>query len=71
MAGVRPGHVLAVNAATGLVVWVLLPVVTLTGALLAAQVTLCVLSATRPRRVSVRALVAMCLPAPRAWRSIS
>lgn len=58
-----PVTVLAVNAATGLTVWALLPAVTLTGALLAAQVTLCVLSASRPRRISVQALVAMCLPA--------
>lgn len=57
-----PVPVLAVNATTGLGVWALLPAVTLTGALLAAQVTLCVLSATRARRVSVRALAAMCLP---------
>ncbi|MEU9115641.1 sensor histidine kinase [Streptomyces sp. NPDC048483] len=62
-----PVAVLAVNAATGLAVWALLPAVTLTGALLAAQVSLCVLSATRPRRVSVRALAAMCLPAPLAF----
>ncbi|MDQ0932920.1 sensor histidine kinase [Streptomyces turgidiscabies] len=62
-----PAAVLAVNAVTGLAVWALLPAVTLTGALLAAQVTLCVLSATRPRRVSVRALAAMCLPAPLAF----
>lgn len=62
-----PVTVLAANAATGLVVWALLPAVSLTGALLAAQVTLCVLSATSPRRVSVRALAAMCLPAPLAF----
>ncbi|MFK0150712.1 sensor histidine kinase [Streptomyces sp. NPDC090499] len=59
-----PAAVLAVTAAAGLGVWALLPAVTLTGALLAAQVALCVLSAIRPRRVSARALVAMCLPAP-------
>ncbi|MFD5753168.1 sensor histidine kinase [Streptomyces sp. NPDC127033] len=58
-----PVAVLAVNAATGLAVWALLPAVTLTGALLAAQVALCVVAATRPRRVSVGALAAMCLPA--------
>lgn len=58
-----PALVLAVNAVTGLAVWALLPEVTLTGALLAAQISLCVLSATRPRRVSARALAAMCLPA--------
>ncbi|MGW3982860.1 sensor histidine kinase [Streptomyces mirabilis] len=62
-----PVAVLAVNAATGLAVWALLPAVTLTGALLAAQVSLCVLSAIRPRRVSVGALAAMCLSAPLAF----
>ncbi|MFI0820797.1 sensor histidine kinase [Streptomyces sp. NPDC021098] len=62
-----PVAVLAAHAATGLAVWALLPAVTLTGTLLAAQVTLCVLSATRPRRVSVRALAAMCLPGPLAF----
>ncbi|MEU1498240.1 sensor histidine kinase [Streptomyces sp. NPDC005732] len=62
-----PVLVLAANAVTGLAVWALLPAVSLTGALLAAQATLCVLSATRPRRVSVRALAAMCLPAPLAF----
>lgn len=45
---------------TGVAVWALLPAVTLTGALLAAQVALCVVSATRPRRVSVAALAGMC-----------
>ncbi|MEU1707805.1 sensor histidine kinase [Streptomyces sp. NPDC005706] len=62
-----PARVLAVNAASGLAVWALLPAVSLTGALLAAQVTLCLLSATRPRRVSVGALAAMCVPAPLAF----
>ena len=62
-----PVAVLAANTATGLVVWALLPAVTLTGALLAAQFALCVLSATRPRQVSLRALAAMCLPAPPAF----
>ncbi|MGW5491506.1 histidine kinase [Streptomyces olivaceoviridis] len=62
-----PVPVLAANAATGIAVWALLPAVTLTGALLAAQVTLCVLSATRPRRVSLWALAAMCLPVPLAF----
>jgi signal transduction histidine kinase len=61
-----PLTVLAANTVTGIAVWALLPAVTLTGALLAAQVTLCVLSATRPRRVSVLALAAMCLPAAAA-----
>ena len=64
-----PVLVLAANTVTGLAVWALLPAVSLTGALLAAQVTLCVLSATRPRRVSVRALGAMCLPAPPAFHA--
>jgi signal transduction histidine kinase len=64
--GRAPLTVLAVDTVTGIGVWALLPEVTLTGALLAAQVTLCVLSATRPRRVSVRALAAMCLPAAAA-----
>ncbi|WP_435270008.1 sensor histidine kinase [Streptomyces sp. 1222.5] len=62
-----PIAVLAADAVTGLAVWALLPAVTLTGALLAAQITLCVLSATRPRRLSARALAAMCLPAPLAF----
>nr|WP_237550709.1 histidine kinase [Streptomyces sp. SID8354] len=62
-----PLAVLAVNAATGLAVWALLSAVSLTGALLAGQVALCVLSAIRPRRMSVWALAAMCLPAPLAF----
>ncbi|MEV0740389.1 sensor histidine kinase [Streptomyces sp. NPDC050549] len=62
-----PVAVLAVNAAAGLAVWALLPAVSLTGALLAAQVTLCVLAATAPRRTSLWALAAMCLPAPLAF----
>ncbi|MEV6834071.1 sensor histidine kinase [Streptomyces sp. NPDC051133] len=62
-----PVAVLAVTAVTGLAVWALLPAVSLTGALLAAQIALCVLSATRARRVSVGALAAMCLPAPLAF----
>ncbi|MFV8182092.1 sensor histidine kinase [Streptomyces sp. AF1B] len=62
-----PVPVLAVNALTGLAVWGLLPEVSLTGALLAAQITLCVLSATASRRMSVWALAAMCLPAVPAF----
>ncbi|MFE5191523.1 sensor histidine kinase [Streptomyces sp. NPDC056628] len=62
-----PLPVLAVNALTGLVVWALLPAVSVTGSLLAAQITLCVLSATRPRRVSVSALVVLCLPGAAAF----
>ncbi|SDF62839.1 sensor histidine kinase [Streptomyces griseoaurantiacus] len=61
-----PATVLAAHAATGLTLWALLPAVTLTGALLAAQITLCVLSALRPPRTSARALAAMCAPAPLA-----
>lgn len=56
----EPLAVLGVGVMTGVAVWALLPAVTLTGALLAAQVALCVLSATRPRRVSVAALAGMC-----------
>ncbi|MGW0134322.1 sensor histidine kinase [Streptomyces sp. NPDC003299] len=62
-----PLVVLAVNTVTGIAVWALLPAVTLTGALLAAQITLCVLSASRPRRTSAFALAAMCGPAAAAW----
>ncbi|WUB77316.1 histidine kinase [Streptomyces sp. NBC_00576] len=62
-----PVAALAANAAAGLAVWALLPAVTLTGALLAAQVALCVLSAVRPRQLSLWALAAMCLPAPLAF----
>ena len=58
--------VLAAHAATGLTVWALLPTVTLTGALLAAQVTLCVAAAVRPPRTSARALVALWALAPLA-----
>ena len=60
----RPVAVLGVGVVTGVAVWALFPAVTLTGALLAAQVALCVLSATRPRRVSVVALAGMCAVAP-------
>ncbi|MCX5422427.1 sensor histidine kinase [Streptomyces sp. NBC_00078] len=55
-----PLAVQGVCVVTGVAVWALLPAVTLTGALLAAQVALCVVSATRPRRVSVAALAGMC-----------
>ncbi|MEU3839383.1 sensor histidine kinase [Streptomyces sp. NPDC028635] len=64
-----PLTVLAAETVTGIAVWALLPAVTLTGALLAAQITLCVLSATSPRQVSARALAAMCLPAPVAFEA--
>ncbi|WP_329292702.1 sensor histidine kinase [Streptomyces pseudovenezuelae] len=62
----RPVAVLGAGVVTGVAVWALFPAVTLTGALLAAQVALCVLSAARPRRVSVTALAGMCALAPLA-----
>ncbi|MBQ0854763.1 sensor histidine kinase [Streptomyces sp. BH-SS-21] len=65
--GRAPVIVLAAVAVTGLGVWALLPAVTLTGALLAAQVALCVVSATGPRRVAAGALAAMFLAAPPAF----
>ncbi|MEU6533930.1 sensor histidine kinase [Streptomyces sp. NPDC046928] len=62
-----PLPVLTVGAVTGVGVWALLPEVSLTGALLAAQITLCVLSASRPRRVSVPALAVLCLSSTTAF----
>ncbi|MFJ9345402.1 sensor histidine kinase [Streptomyces sp. NPDC101237] len=62
----RPAAVLGVTAVTGLAVFALFPAVTLTGALLAAQVALCALAATRPRRISLRGAAALCVPAPLA-----
>ncbi|MFD8812368.1 sensor histidine kinase [Streptomyces sp. NPDC059627] len=61
-----PAAVLGLTMVTGLAVWALLPAVSPTGALLAAQVALCVLVATRPRRVSLWGAAAMCAPAPLA-----
>ncbi len=63
----HPLAVLGTGVVTGVAVWALFPAVTLTGALLAAQVALCVLSAARPRRVSVTALAGMCALAPLAF----
>ncbi|MFE1838315.1 sensor histidine kinase [Streptomyces sviceus] len=63
----HPVAVLGTGVVTGVAVWALFPAVTLTGALLAAQVALCVLSAARPRRVSVPALAGMCALAPLAF----
>ncbi|MFE3033318.1 sensor histidine kinase [Streptomyces canus] len=63
----RPLAVLGTGVVTGVAVWALFPAVTLTGALLAAQVALSVLSAARPRRVSVTALAGMCALAPLAF----
>ncbi|MEU0946994.1 sensor histidine kinase [Streptomyces canus] len=63
----HPLAVLCTGVVTGVAVWALFPAVTLTGALLAAQVALCVLSAARPRRVSVTALAGMCALAPLAF----
>jgi signal transduction histidine kinase len=48
----RPRTVLTVTALTGVAMWLALPVVSLTGALLAAQIALCVLSSLSPPRVS-------------------
>ncbi|MFE3163109.1 sensor histidine kinase [Streptomyces sp. NPDC059224] len=61
-----PATVLAVTMVTGLAVWALSPAVSLTGALLAAQIALCVLVATRPGRISRWGGTAMCAPAPLA-----
>lgn len=58
----HPVAVLVTGVGTGVAVWALFPAVTLTGALLAAQIALCVLSAARPRRVS-----GMCALAPLAF----
>ncbi|MFF7930730.1 hypothetical protein [Streptomyces sp. NPDC007940] len=63
----HPVAVLVTGVGTGVAVWALFPAVTLTGALLAAQIALCVLSAARPRRVSVTALSGMCALAPLAF----
>lgn len=62
-----PAAVLGGNAAAGVAVWALLPAVTLTGALLAAQIALCVLAATRSWRASACGLAVMCAPAPFAF----
>ncbi|MFF8729108.1 sensor histidine kinase [Streptomyces sp. NPDC015171] len=62
----NPVAVLGVTMATGLAAWALLPALSLTGALLAAQIALCVLAATRPRWVSLRGAAAMCAPVPLA-----
>lgn len=48
----RPAAVLAGTVAAGAALWSLFPAVSLTGALLAAQVALCVLASLRPARVS-------------------
>ncbi|WP_405875486.1 sensor histidine kinase [Streptomyces sp. NBC_00005] len=61
-----PAAVLGLTMATGLAVWALFPAVSLTGALLAAQIALCVLAATRPRRISLWGVAVMCAPAPLA-----
>ncbi|MER5529891.1 histidine kinase [Streptomyces sp. NPDC002677] len=61
-----PAAVLGLTMTTGLAVWALFPAVSLTGALLAAQVALCALAATRPRRISLWGVTVMCAPAPLA-----
>ncbi|MGP8296541.1 sensor histidine kinase [Streptomyces inhibens] len=48
----RPATVLAATVVMGIAMWSLFPAVSLTGALLAAQFALCVLSTVRPARVS-------------------
>ncbi|MGW1868457.1 sensor histidine kinase [Streptomyces mauvecolor] len=62
----RPGAVLAVSALLGAGMWLLFPALSLTGALLGAQLALCVLSALRPVRESRRWLLGMLALAPLA-----
>ncbi|MFD7164671.1 ATP-binding protein [Streptomyces violascens] len=62
----RPGAVLAVSALLGTGMWLLFPALSLTGALLGAQLALCVLSALRPVRVSRWWLLGMLALAPLA-----
>ncbi|WP_438296487.1 sensor histidine kinase [Streptomyces sp. HUAS TT7] len=63
----RPAAVLAVSALLGAGMWLLFPALSLTGALLGAQLALCVLSALRPVRVSRRWLLGMLALAPLAY----
>ncbi|MEU9191586.1 sensor histidine kinase [Streptomyces hundungensis] len=62
----RPGAVLAASALLGAAMWLILPALSLTGALLGAQLALCVLSALRPVRVSVYGLLGMVALGPLA-----
>ncbi|MFE9406995.1 sensor histidine kinase [Streptomyces sp. NPDC006530] len=62
-----PGAVLGASALLGAAMWLLLPALSLTGALLGAQLALCVLSALRPVRVSRYGLLAMLALGPLAY----
>ncbi|MFJ7150141.1 sensor histidine kinase [Streptomyces sp. NPDC100445] len=62
----RPRTVLTVTALTGVALWPLLPAVGLTGALLAAQIALSVLSSQSPPRVSRRWLLGLLALTPAA-----
>ncbi|MFB7648277.1 sensor histidine kinase [Streptomyces sp. NPDC056084] len=63
----RPGAVLAASALLGAAMWLLFPALSLTGALLGAQLALCVLSALRPVRTSRWGLLGMLALAPLAF----
>ncbi|WP_205614307.1 sensor histidine kinase [Streptomyces dangxiongensis] len=63
----RPRTVLAVTALTGVGLWLALPAVSLTGALLAAQIALSVLSSQSPPRVSRWWLLGLLALAPGAF----
>ncbi|MCT9093369.1 histidine kinase [Streptomyces sp. ASQP_92] len=62
-----PGAVLGASALLGAAMWLLLPALSLTGALLGAQLALCVLSALRPVRVSRYGLLGMLALGPLAY----
>ncbi|WP_328315008.1 histidine kinase [Streptomyces sp. NBC_00442] len=63
----RPGAVLTASALLGSAMWLLLPALSLTGAMLGAQIALCVLSALRPVRTSRWWLLGMLALAPLAY----
>ncbi|MGW5529641.1 sensor histidine kinase [Streptomyces xanthochromogenes] len=63
----RPAVVLLVSALLGSAMWLLFPALSLTGALLGAQLALCVLSALRPVRTSRWGLLGMLALAPLAF----
>ncbi|MFG3282266.1 sensor histidine kinase [Streptomyces sp. NPDC048111] len=63
----RPGAVLVASALLGSAMWLLLPALSLTGALLGAQLALCVLSAERPVRLSRWGLFGMLALTPLAF----
>ncbi|MFF4188759.1 sensor histidine kinase [Streptomyces sp. NPDC001691] len=62
----RPGAVLVVSTLLGTAMWLLFPALSLTGALLGAQLALCVLSALCPARTSRWWLLGMLALAPLA-----